>query len=45
MVTLDGERERLIEGSAGFFRRLLRAAHPAHEAAVPPLTLRAVGAD
>ena len=45
MVTLDGERERLIEGSAGFFQRLLRAAHPVHEAAAHSLTLRAVGAD
>ncbi len=43
MVTLDGEREQLIEASASFFQRHLRTA--AGRASQPALTLRAVGAD
>ncbi len=44
MVTLDGERERVIEGSSGFFQRVLRHAHATH-GNVEALELRAVGAD
>jgi hypothetical protein len=44
MVTLDGERERVIEGSAGFFQRLLHGESAQH-AETPLQHLRAVGAD
>jgi len=43
MVTLDGERETLIEASAQFFQRVQRGRQ---QATTPlPLTLRAVGAE
>ena len=45
MVTLDGERERVIEGSAHFFQRLLRNEHAQPDTSSVLRHLRAIGAD
>lgn len=44
MVTLDGERERVIEGTANFFQRVLHTGQSQADTG-PTLQLRAVGAD